>query len=121
VESREPRPQKCAEARVPGDETFRWTVSSHRFVLSLEPHARFRLAEHGALEGQESHLIGRIDDPQLSAELEAIDDHRLTPEADVLGPQITVTFNDPSPAVAVDQRFWPGAQEVDQTSSDPID
>ena len=47
-----------------------------------------------AFQHQEGQLVGRIRDPQITRELEAIDDRQLWLETDVLGPQVSVSLQD---------------------------
>ncbi len=63
-------------------------------------------AQPFALEIEESDFIERIEQAQVAAELETIDDYRLWQETDVLGPQVAVAFDiDPLIGSALKQRL----------------
>ncbi|MGA2392041.1 MAG: hypothetical protein ABSH03_01670 [Candidatus Lustribacter sp.] len=87
------------------DELRRRIVSGLRAVASEDEHTDFRGIECFALDREESELIHGIERPKLRIEFQAVDDLGIAVQPDVLGPQVSVRFDDaPLSDAPVEQR-----------------
>ncbi len=53
-----------------------------------------------ALHCQKRQLVGHVDPAEIGVELDAIENYRRIDKTDMLGPQITVAFDDAPPSIA---------------------
>lgn len=97
-------PVAGAVALVEADQVARRGVAGNLGVRAECQHSGGCVAQVLALQRQERQLIYRIEQPQASLELQAVEDHRLCLQADVFGPKVAVALDDlPLPSAAAKQ------------------
>src|SRR5690349_14120409 len=94
VAYREPRAQEGTKALVEVDECVGRRIVRVPAIDLEDEVPRLRRAEPFALEREKAELVDDVDAAELARSLERVDDLRRGLEADVLGPQVAVTFDD---------------------------
>ena len=89
----EPRTHASPSTPIERNDGSQWPIASETRVGVERHHPHRGLAEQRAFHCQERQFLDRIHDPKVAVELQAIDDHRLGQQVDMLRPEIAVPLD----------------------------
>ena len=73
-----------------------WSVSRLETVDVENTLSHLGCSQAFTIESEETQFGNSVEDPERAVEFKTVDDDWLSFEADVLGPEISVRFNDPA-------------------------